>query len=277
MRERFELFRLSLLLREQIDAFDPWPTRTREQYLRAVFRDRWQFEFYGSDFYYVPDEQQPRDDVILGRIGRKVTTSENLPPDEGFADTLHQGWKALAVVVDPREHPDGQKAAVAVDDQVGNSARLIAAVVNTINIQLTETSWHVEVEPLPDTESFWEYARRHEGEITSLTFEFVPPNMFGGTDDLSEELREFRKEENAETVTLTLKGQEGLDAITKRTKEAVDYISKAGGKIRAKAKKGKSFSSTKKTASTTIVEPDRPGETKAQALARLAKRILGHE
>ncbi|MXP42533.1 hypothetical protein GRI75_12870 [Altererythrobacter soli] len=275
MRERFELFRLSLLQRQQIDAFEA--RRTREEYLRAVFLDRWVFEYYGNEFHYVPDEQQPRSDVILARIGRKLTTTENLPPDEGFADTLHQGWKALAVLIDPREHRDGQKAAVALNERVGSPQRLIAEVVRTINSKLPNTDWHIEVEPIPDTESFWQYARKHEGEITNLAFEFVPPNMFGGSDDLSEELRQFRKAEHAEKVTLILKAQEGLDAVTKRTKEAVDYISKAGGTIRARSKRGRAFSSTRKTATTRIDEPDVPEETKASALARLASRILGHE
>lgn len=275
MRERFELFRLSLLQRSQLDAFEV--RRTREEYLRAVFADRWSFEFYGNEFHYVPDEEQPRSDVILARIGRELITTENLPPDEGFADTLHQGWKAVAVIIDPREHQDGQKIAIAINSRVGRAQRLIAGIVGTINDKLPNTDWHIEVEPIPDTESFWHYARKHEGEITNLTFEFVPPNMFGGSDDLSEELRQFRREEHAEKVTLILKAKEGLDAITKRTKEAVEYISKAGGTIRARAKRGRAFSSSRKTATTKIDEPDMPNETKASALARLADRILGYD
>jgi hypothetical protein len=275
MREKFELFRLSALLRQQVDAFGE-TGQNREGYLRSVFMDRWQFTFYGSEFHYVPDADQLRPDIILGRIGRVITSPENMPPDKGLADTIHEGWRAVAVLVDPTEHSDGQKVAVGVNDRVGNAGGLIAGVVNAINEKLATTEWDIEVEPIPDTDSFWQYARENEGEITSLTFEFVPPNMFGGTDDLSEELRDFRKD-GAETVTLKLKTKETIKTNTKRTKEAVDYISKAGGKIRARSKKGPSFSSTKKTASTCISPPDQSGETKAQILARMARRILGYE
>lgn len=275
MREKFELFRLSLLQRQQIDAFEP--RRTRQEYIASVFLDRWKFDFYGIEFHYVPDEEQPRSDIIMGRIGRLVSSAENRSPDEGLVETTHRGWKAVAVLVDAQAHRDGQKIAVAVDRRVGNATRLITSVVAAVNEKLPHTDWDLEVEPIPDTESFWQYARKHEGEVVDVTFEFVPPNMFGGSDDLSEELRAFRHGENAETVTVRLTSKEGLKTDTKRTHEAVDYVSRAGGKIKARAKKGRPFSSTRKTASTKIDEPDIPGETKAHMLARLARRILGHE
>jgi hypothetical protein len=180
------------------------------------------------------------------------------------------------VLIDPREHPDGQKVAVAINDRVGKPRGLIEGVVGAINEKLSVTEWDLEIEPIPDAESFWEYAREHRDEITSLTFEFVPPNMFGGTDELSEELRAFR-EDGAEAVVIKQRSKERIKTDTKRTKLAVDYIAKAGGKILARSKTGRPFSSTKTTKTTSINEPDRPGESKAAMLARLARRILGHE
>jgi hypothetical protein len=276
MKERFELFRLSLLMRQQRDAF-AGPDPTREDYLRSVFSERRTFKFYGTEFHYVPEAVPSRTDVIMARIGRPVTVAENKPPEEGFADTLHDGWRAAVVIIDPSHHEDGQKVAVGEDNMVGSPKGLIQALVAAINETNPTTAYDVEVEPIVNALSFWQFAARHKGQLTSLTFEFVPPNMFGGTENLSEELREFRKKENAEKVVVKLISSEGIDTDTDRTRESVDYIAKGAGNIRAKTKSGLRFNSTKKVASTTVDAKDMPDEPTLARLSRLASRILGRE
>lgn len=276
MKERFELFRLSLLLRQQRDAFSG-PDPTREEYLRKIFSERRVFSFYGTEFHYVPETLQDRHDIIMARIGRPIAVAENKPPEEGFADTVHDGWRAAVVVIDPSHHDDGQKVAVGQDNMVGSPRGLIQALVAAINETNQFTAYDVEVEPIINALSFWQFAARHKGQISSVTFEFVPPNMFGGTEKITEELREFRKKENAEKVVVTLTSSEGLDTDTERTKESVDYIVKGTGNIRAKTKSGLRFNSTKKVASTTLDANEMPGEQRLSLLARLASRILGRE
>lgn len=276
MSERFDLFRFSLLLRRQRDAFSG-PDPTREEYLRNVFQQSRKFNFYGTEFHYVPEQIQAREDIIMARIGRPVTVEENRPPEEGLAETIHDGWKAVVVVIDPSEHEDGQKVAVGDDPKVGSPVGLIRELVMSINEVMPHTAWDIEVEPITNPQSFWQFADRNKGQITHLTFEFVAPNMFGGSDDLSEELREFRKKENAEKVSITLSSKEGLDTDTKRTQEAVDYVVKGVGKITARTKLGRRFNSAKKVASTKLEDKEMPDEPTLIRLARLATRILGRE
>jgi len=275
--ERFDLFRLSLLLRQQRDAFED-PDPTREEYLRRVFGEKRSFSFYGTEFHYVPEDPQIRSDVVMGRIGRALNTEENTSPEEGFKDTIHTGWRAITVVMDPRHHDDGQKVAVEVNNRVGKARALITGLVESINDAYPHTAYAVEVAPIINAESFWQFAAQNKGAITRLTFEFVAPNMFGGTDDLSEELRAFRQKENAEKVTIGLQSNEGLETDTDRTREAVDYAVQGCGTIKARTKSGRRFDSSRTNASSRLDEAaEEDTRPKATRLSGLISRILGRE
>lgn len=277
MSERFDLFRLSLLLRQQRDAFEG-PDPTREEYLRRVFGEKRTFSFYGTELHYVPEDPQIRSDVVMGRIGRALNTEENTSPEEGFKETIHAGWRAVTVVVDPRHHDDGQKVAVEVNSKVGKARGLISGLVDAINEAYPRTAFAVEVAPIINAESFWQFAAKNKGAITRLTFEFVAPNMFGGTDDLSEELRAFRQKENAEKVTIGLQSNEGLETDTDRTHEAVDYAVQGCGTIKARTKSGRRFDSSRTNASSKLEEAaEEDTRPKATRLSALVNRILGRE
>jgi hypothetical protein len=275
--ERFDLFRLSLLVRQQRDAFEE-PDPTREEYLRRVFGEKRTFSFYRTVFHYVPEDPQARPDVLMGRIGRALSTEENSSPDEGFRETTHAGWRAVTIVIDPKHHDDGQKVAVEVNKQVGKASGLISGLVEAINDANPHTAYVVEVAPIINAESFWQFAAKNKGMITKLTFEFVAPNMFGGTDDLSEELRAFRQRENAEKVTIALQSNEGLETNTDRTREAVNYAVQGCGMIKARSKSGKHYDSSKTNASSKLDEPaDEDTRPTLVRLASLVGRILARE
>lgn len=214
----------------------------------------------------------------MGRIGRALSTEENTSPDEGFKETIHAGWRAVTIVVDPKHHDDGQKVAVEVNNRVGKAKGLISGLVDAINETYPHTAYAVEVAAIINAESFWHFAEQNKGMITRLTFEFVAPNMFGGTDDLSEELRAFRQKENAEKVTIGLQSNEGLETDTDRTREAVDYAVQGCGTIKARTKSGKRFDSSRTNASSKLDEPaEEDTRPTLVRLASLVGRILGRE
>lgn len=277
MAERFDLFRLSLLLRQQRDAFEG-PDPTREEYLRLVFGEKRSFPFYGNEFHYVPEDPQIRPDVVMGRIGRALSTEENTSPDEGFKETTHAGWRAVTIIIDPKHHADGQKVAVEVNNRVGKAKGLISGLIEAINEAHPHTAYAVEVAPIINAESFWQFATTNKGMITRLTFEFVAPNMFGGTDDLSEELRAFRQQENAEKVTIGLQSNEGLETDTDRTHEAVDYAVQGCGMIKARTRSGRRYDSSRTNASSKLDEPANEDTRPTMVrLASLVGRILGRD
>ena len=91
-----------------------------------------------------------------------------------------------------------------------------------------------------------------------MTFDFIPPNMFGTSDEISEELKEYRDIEKAQKVTVQLKNKNGLNPDTRRTRAVVDYIGKGQGSIKASAKTHsgrKSYSSKVKGKSSSVKKP----------------------
>lgn len=103
MGDNFHELRLSLARRPaslfaDADAIVP----TREAYIREVFSRRWEFPHYGNIFHYVPHEPVAGQVALLGAIGRAFLSDENLAPEEGLEATIHKGWKASVLVVDPR-------------------------------------------------------------------------------------------------------------------------------------------------------------------------------
>lgn len=276
MAERFELFRLSLLLRPYRDIF-AGPELTREQYIREVFAEEITYKFNGEQYHYVPIQESRDQEVIAGRLGKKLTLEENRPPAEGLEETTRDMWKASLVVIDPTEHEDGQKAAIEIDRSVASPGTILFGLIRQINRNHPESTFSIEAAPIIQTEMFWVFAEQNKGRITSIKFDFVAPNMFGGSDSIVEELRDFREKEKAHRVAIALQNRNGLNVETEKTREAVEYVSRAGGTIRAKAKKGRKYSSTDQSKFGIIPEPDLGGETAFSRISKFAKQILGRE
>lgn len=267
MAGKFELFRLSLIPKPQIDAFEK--EQTREDYIRSVFGERHQFEHYGSLFHYIPVEDRDDKQEVLGRIGRQITVAENLPPEENLLDSMREGWKASVIAIDPTEHGDGQKLAFEYDSKVGKPESIIQDFVKYINEKNTEAIYHIEIKPIFDAETFWSWAKKNEGNVTSLTFDFVAPNMFGSTDEISKEMKDFKEAEKAQRISIKLQSDDGLDTSTDKIKNAVEYTTRGGGSISAKAKRGNPYNSAAKVKSSKIdVEEDE------HFLVTVAKKIV---
>lgn len=231
MSERFDLFRFSLLPKEQMDLLTPFDS-TREAYLRNIFSSRIQFQHYKTAFQYVPSQISGE---IVGRVGRLVINEENLPPDIGLEEAKREMWKAAVIVIDPTEHIDGQKVALEWDPKVGKTDPVMTSLTRAINEQNPTAAYHLEVSPISEASTFWEFARENKGAITTLSFTFVAPNMFGGIDNITEEMRQFRDEERAQRVSIALKSSEGIETDTEKIRNSVEYTSRGGGEITARA------------------------------------------
>lgn len=275
MSDTFKLFRLAVIRRQYYSMF-AGEELTRDQALRRVFDQEYQYRFNGIDYHYVPGFNSGSD-LIIGKIGRQYTLDENKPPSEGFEETQRTAWKAAYIVVDPYDHRDGQKAAVEVDQQIGSPSALLLGLLREINRRKIDEYYTIEAAPIVDTASFWEFAEKNKGSITTIKFEFVVPNMFGTKDQLNDDLRSLRDKEKAKRVSVTVHSREGLNTDTERTRESVDYIDKAGGEIKARAKGGKSYLSTEQEKRTIVTDAARDGEEPFARIRRLASMIVGRE
>lgn len=275
---QFELLRLSMYPRDQVDGFErkkPDGTAfTREQWLRAVFQESIAFVHRGDQFHYVPDPRLTEaDGVIAGRIGRQVVVKESTPPEAGLTDTQRDAWMASDVLIDPTHHPDGQKAAVEHKNDIGQPVSLFTSLVGHINAG-TEP-FILEAHAIAPSESFWNFVEANKGEVTAINFEFVAPNMFGHADDYDREMREMAKEERVQKARLVLESKEGLNPNTEKVKRAVEYTSKGAGTVKARTKRGKTYSSKAKAQRVSVPKNIAKEEAQPGLFGWLKKTIFG--
>ncbi len=276
MAEKFELFRLSLLERDQIDLFES-NQATRAGWLREVFSTPTPFSHHGTEFHYAPALDDSDDNIIIGRVGRHVLREENLPPDEGLEDITRDAWLAAVVVLDPTDHQDGQKLAIQHIQDVGKPSSLIKQLTQAFN-ELYKGPYQIEPSQIVEAQSFWDYIEEYRGLVTSISFDFISPNMIGADDEFHAEMREFRDNEKARKVKLILQNEDGINPETERVKRAVNYaLSESRGKVTAKARGKPSYSSNNEVKYSYIDDVKVKGTELIQVAKELASRILGRE
>jgi len=274
----FELFRISLTKREsiQLKLFSNENKQiSRQDFLNEVFSDRIIFFHQSNEFHFIRINNLNLKDKIIGKIGRPIVSEENLPPEQGFEEAEHTGWKASIIVIDPAPHEDGQKISFQKLRDVGESFALIKSLVKKIN-EKKDSIYHIEIEPIFSSRTFWDFVEKNKGEITNIKFNFTTPNMFGSSDELSKELAALRDNEKAQKVELTLKSDDGLETNTERLKQAVEYAQKGTGEIRAISKNGKRYNSIETTASILINDDKKEGSLLNRVLNQI-KTVLGYE
>ena len=212
---RYNYFRLSLLPMDRpplLEALDTVPERgTRQDYLHQLFSQRIDFEHWKRTMVYVPIgiEDRRGGPLMLGRIGRSVSSVENAPPEAGFEEITRPSWRAANVIIDTTDHADGQKIAFQHHVNVGRPLPIATQLIDRINETNPDSGWRIEISPITETRSFWDAVHRHAGEITVAEFSFTTPNVLGIHSKLSEELKNKREQHKAVTVTETLHNPKG--------------------------------------------------------------------
>ena len=147
-------------------------------------------------------------------------------------------------------HDDGQKVAFEEDSRVGRPTAIMDSLAAYLN--RNDGPYFFEPNPISDAETFWDFIRKNEGEVTSVTFEFIAPNMFGQADDYDKEMAAMRDEERVRRAKLQLENPDGLALETPRVKHAVNYAARGTGSIKAKTKRHKKFNSKNRVKKSTI-------------------------
>ncbi|MFU1478972.1 hypothetical protein ACM25N_15175 [Roseovarius sp. C7] len=277
---RFDLFRLSLRQREQIDILEAIEPRDREQWIQFLFSQQTVFRHHGTDFVYVPLDPKKTHPYVVGKIGREVSELENSPPEDGYREQIHDAWKASVVVVDPTEHADGQKLAIQYHPDVGKPSTLAPRLLQAMQQQQDFQPYLSAVHPITKTEAFWEFVNRNKGQITYIRFELEVPNMFGGDDEYSREMKAFRDKEKAQTIAIEVQNPDGIEADTERVRYTAEKaMSQGTGKLTAKARgKNNKFSSRKQQESTRVpMGDDSEKRPLIDRAAEIASGILGRD
>jgi hypothetical protein len=272
MAETYELFRLSLIKSPQTNLFNR--EVTREDHIKDIFSREWKFLHYKTPFHYAPAARSDLagTESLLGYMGKSVLTSENLPPEEGLMESLHEGWRACVIAVDPSDEGDGQKLAIELDLAVGTPRSILKSFFRTVNASYGESPYRVEPQPIFDAASFWSFADQYRGDIVRLTFDFVVPNgLWSARTNLHSELKEAHETMKAQEVSTTLKSHAGLNTDAAPVKEAVEYAERGSGTIKAKTRSGKRFTSETKAKRVTLTQ-DISSKVRSR-LARAARNI----
>ncbi|MEE3359363.1 MAG: hypothetical protein VX248_05385 [Pseudomonadota bacterium] len=277
---KFDLFRLSLRKRTQIDIEERIRPFTREEWIRLLFSQTISFRHHATDFTYVPLDPSDTSPFVVGKIGREISELENTPPEDGYKEYIHDSWKAAVVVVDPTEHDDGQKLAIQYHRDVGKPSTLAPRLLQAMENSQDFRQFLSAVHPITNQEAFWEFVNRNRGKVTFIRFELEVPNMFGGDEEYDKEMKQYRDIENAQTIAIEIKNPDGIDADTDRVKYTVEKTMAQGtGKLKAKAMgKNNKFSSEQQQESVRIpLEQEESSSGLLSRAASIAGRILGRD
>ena len=258
---------LRLLLSESTERHysgeNPWiddAAPTRDRYLLTTFRNRIDFTARTKSLVYVPigEEQFLDRTIVLGRIGRKVTTIGAATPEWDFMEVKRKGWAAANIAIDITEHSDGQKVAFQEHWAVGRPLFIMRELARHLNKSRDHPGWIVSAYCVKGKEDLWQFVGRSEERITSAEFDFVVPNLFGSEDDLSKDLNEGKDRFNANKISTTLTNTEGaLYLNPEHLNDAVNYTAKGGGAIKLKSGRRMIYNSEAKVRTVSIPD-DKP-------------------
>lgn len=211
----------------------------RNEFLTDVLNRRWEFVHSGKKMIYVPVTRHEEDNVdfSFGRVGKQVVTKENTGPDNEFEAQDHFSWRAANMLTNTASDTNGQKIAFEKKDELGSPLAILSSLshaINTFSIE-NDLGWHIEINPMTQSSSFWGVVERYKGQITRAEFSYVTPNVLGIRSTLNQRLKEYKEKENAQGVRVILTDPNGnLNLETQEVRDAVDYTTEGGGSVRLK-------------------------------------------
>lgn len=270
--KKFTLFHLSLTPRRE-PTFDTFQGN-REQWLRHALSERMTFNHWGQEeLHWVPLEHESG--LIFGLLQRTRRHAFHRSPDEGGEEVEAEEWQGAYILIDPKHHEDGQKAAVE-NDVVGSPRALLKSLVAHINSR-EDHPYLIAIEPLFDSGEFWSFSKEHGNMMRSIYFDFVVPNMWKTEKALEQDLEETGKKTGAQRIKFGLESPDGVSTQNDQVQTGVDYVEKGAGTLSAKSMNGERFVSTKKPKTTTIPQFSGYKSEVISYLANLRNRIFGRE
>ncbi len=269
MDKTFEHYHLSLVERPQQDLLSE--PRSREDWIRHVFAEKFEFAHYGATFWWVPSAGS--DGFIVGVAEREKARAQHRGPEENAAEFIGREWQGSLILIDPQHRPDGQKLAFERDKNVGTPAAILDSIVAEINSR-PANQYSIYIRPLFDSEGFWSFAARHGGVVKYVTFDFVVPNMFfGARTSVDTGLRRLGSETGAQSVKVRLESDDGVQAESQSVQDAMAYAEEGNASVTAQALSGDRYSSTRRRRTSRVQTLGRAGERVQQWIAR----ALGHD
>lgn len=271
----FEYLRVSLIepLDSQNDLFAAIvPKPTRREYLETLFDlERHDFVRYGKPLSFIKD--RTIGDIIVGRIGKKVSTPEHDGPEQRYALRIHDKWHPVWVFFDLAS--DSQLMVVEKGARSNSPIGLAESLFESL-AEKKAKSYEIFIEYVSRTEEFWSAVEANRGKITRLEFAFVPPNALGLDEAIKEIVDIAKKDSKAEITKFVHTNKDGgLEPKGDYIEAALSKAGEGAGSVTMKAGGKTIFSSSTNRKTTTVAADDVPKEPDEGALTRLMGRLFG--
>jgi hypothetical protein len=215
---------------------------SREEWIRHIFVERFEFTHQNKAFHWVPHGDQT--ELMLGTIERRKVRTQHRGPEEGAAEFDGEEWQGSLIIIDPEHRKDGQKLAFERDRDVGQPNAILDSLVTHFNAQ-QDPPYTIVIRSLFDADTFRAFAKRHGEVVQYVNFSFVVPNMFfGASTSVDQGLRRIGASTGAQTVDMRLQSSDGVKTDSPDVTDALLYAEAGNASVTAKAINGDTYSST---------------------------------
>jgi len=233
----FDLFRYQLLplsQQQQLHFFDRPISidelkRNKNQYLNDVIKSI-------KSLYYRNQILNFRTPVITEKwcvfqIGIKKYIERE---KKSFDIETLDNWPHSTIIIN--NDPSVQLIAVERNTKAFSNTTVVSNVlIENFRPLLRQYQLHIEIEALFEKRTFWDLVDRHRGDIRSINFELVSPNMANISKVLKVNLTELNTATNSHKTDLKLNSAEDaaleIDKKNETINSLVDYASEGGGDI----------------------------------------------
>jgi hypothetical protein len=243
---------------------------SRQDTIRRAFSENFKFLHRGNIFYWV--RQADVADSICGVVQRQRPRRQHEEPGAGGREIINPEWQGAMVYIDPVTHLDGQKIAFEVDETIGRPGAIINTLIEWVNKD-PELPYHLVVKPIFNDAGFWDFARRHNYILRSVTFDLVVPNMWDTEGEFEEGMREAKEITQAQRVILKYESASGINTKSEQVRAGVGYSARGGGSMTALSLDRHRFASRKRPLTARVEDRLAPPSTEAHET--LLKRIFG--
>ena len=199
-------------------------------------------------------------DYIVASLGKKSEVNLSGPPETGFESKKQEEWPNVLLIINTsKEQPFGQTIAVQLNASVFEYPEF---PIKSLVVELQKRSglecvfdYEFIVHGVKNESSFWDIVKKKSGKISKLTFDLATPNFLNLNDELSESLKQVRRDYNATSIETTLKNNNGGIFVPRSSQlinELVNYSNNGAGEIKIQTIDDGRISTTEYKTSTTI-------------------------
>lgn len=168
---------------------------------------------------------------------------------KNFEDIVVDNEPYVFIIINNNENV--QKLAISHNLEAFTEPKVVKNILRKFfKAKLKSYGLNIEIEELFKKSGFWDYVRKHQGEITTIDFKYIKPNLAAISKSLSADFKKFTNSVNSHESHIKISAPKNgvLENISKDNKDIkglVNYTSEGAGDIRLKIKGVQKMYSTK--------------------------------